>query len=616
MPSDGVASIQIKAGDGRVVRTLAETQAFAKGDQSLVWDRLDDAGHAVAPGEYLWSGAVTGGIHAKLRGWACADFGTPWKPADGKPQWGGDAGVPSAVAADAERVYLGWSGARAGSAVLACDLEGRPLWSWRDHDLDRRVPGGTGVQALSVDAGVVTVLKGLEGIEVKGYELIKLDAETGQAIPWPENRRLNIEDLWPADAKSKPRHADGMAARAGRIFLTFTEEQFLAVLDGQTGAYLQTVVGAPPELIYSVPTKTESAEEPGKLMDVDFAVVSLRGGVIGKVLFAHDPVWVVTSEMEPLEREERITALSVIGDGAKHHQHSVFVGLGAPFHQVQRRALLNTEGFEWSAGKTGGRQTGAWVPEAMGPIRGVALDARGRLWVAEGSATPPRFSVWETAGNEGRLLREFYGPAVGGGAAVFPGDPDVFVGACCEWRIDPQTGQSRCLGVISREGDSVLGFISPEPGKYELLIENGASGSTRLARIGDGHYEPRAADAAPVLQPREEKFAGQCIGEVRSRSGGRSIRFIRTKESLLVVTADDLVLGRLFRGSRPARAELGADFTDGPMGHDSGSHVTQAADARVFFSTSEAGLWVAEITGFDTIQPLVGGTLRIGKPPR
>jgi hypothetical protein len=46
-----------------------------------------------------------------LRGWAAA-AGIPWEAGPGTG-WGGDHGAPSACTADAEKVYLGWTGAEA-----------------------------------------------------------------------------------------------------------------------------------------------------------------------------------------------------------------------------------------------------------------------------------------------------------------------------------------------------------------------------------------------------------------------------------------------------------------------------------------------------------------------
>src|SRR5258708_36863749 len=99
----------------------------------------------------------------------------------------------------------------------------------------------------------------------------------------------------------------------------------MAGLDAKTGAYLQTVVGAPPGGVDAVPTKTDLPDKPGVLVAADFAVTALHGGVLGRLLLNHDPLWIVASDLTPLEREERITALSLIGDGAKFHRHDVFI---------------------------------------------------------------------------------------------------------------------------------------------------------------------------------------------------------------------------------------------------------------------------------------------------
>jgi hypothetical protein len=630
MPADGFASIHVEKLNGSVTRTLRTCEPFAKGTHTIVWDGLDNKGMPAQPGEYAWSGATHTGIHAKLRGWACADFGTPWRGAAGAQIWGGDAGLPSAVAADGERVYLGWSGAERGTSVLACDLDGKPLWGWRDPRENKDAPNVSGVRALAVDAGVVTVLGGNGGMLADGAEIFRLDAHTGALIPWPEDRRLTISSLWPADAKTKPDRANGMAARAGRIYLTFTEAQFLAVLDAQTGAYLQTVVGAPPELIDVVPTKTESPDKPGELMAADFALVSLRGGVLGKVLFAHDPLWVVVSDLQPLDRDERITALSVIGDGAKDHQHSVFVGLGAPFHQVQRRAILNTEGFLWSAGRAGGRQIGPWIPEALGAIRGVALDARGRLWVAEGDAVPRRFSVWETDGTEGRLVREFFGPLGSGSriAEVFPTDPNVFVGDGCEWRVDLKSGQAHCTGVITQASEERLRFRQAENGQIELLAVDGKSRIRIFERVGEGHYEfRREGNEKDILLRRiEESEHGLLNNELaRVEVGAGEVGFIRESQGVALIGAGDLVLAHLFdepsaisdgprRDARPATPFLGADLTHTPMRWL--PRFTQMPDGRVFATAADLGLWTMEITGLDSIRPLPGGKLTVRTPAR
>ena len=627
MPVDGFATIQVKSADGHVVCDLGTGEPYSAGENFIIWDGRDNRQMPVPPGEYRWSGVIHAGIAAKMRGWACGGFGAPWPTNHPLDPRGADGGVPSAVATDADRVYLGWSATTFGAALLACDLDGKPLWGWwRAADSKSLLPK-CGIKALAVDEGVLFALGGEKGVEAEGGKLFKLNARDGTPIPWPDGRELTIASLWPADAKTKPGRADGMAARAGRIYLTFTEAQFLAVLDAQTGAYLQTVVGAPPELIDVVPTKTESNDKPGELMPADFALISLRGGVLGKVLFAHDPLWVVVSDMQPLEREERITALTVIGDGAKHHPHSAFVGLGAPFHQVQRRSVLNTEGFLWSAGRAGGRQPGPWVPEALGAIRCVALDVRGRLWIAEADAAPPRFSVWETDGNEGRLVREFFGPVPyeSSGAAIVPGEPDLFVGAGCEWRLDPQTGESRCTGVISRTPMRSVRFRESPNGKTELVITHPDLAVSFFERVGEGRYEPRGtggeAESLDLQITRKGSDTVQC-GEATPPGAIGKVRFLGEAGATDIVTSDDLVVARLFeppdevseRSTRNAKLAPGADFTERRF--SAYPFFMQAADGRVYAGGADAALWNMEVTGLESIRPLPGGKLSIREAAR
>ena len=485
----GPVFINIHRADGMLVRRLVQGLRFAAGAQRIAWDGRADDGSAVEPGDYTWSGLSHEGIGLKLRGWAANGGTTPWATPDGKGSWGGDAGVPSAVATDAERVYLGWSLAEQGKAILACDLEGRILWS------HRRAEGASGCKALAVDDGLLYVLGGLAGTDANGGAIYRLRVKDGQPVPWPNGQLdLKILSFWPSDSEAKPDRADAMAVRHDHIYLTFTRSEFLSVIHGKTGVYLDTVVGPPPGAIDIAPTKTDLPNEPGKVIDADFGVVALGGGVLGRVLFAHDPLWVITSELSPVERNVHISALTVIGDGAKFHRHTAFVGFGAPLHQVQARPLLDMEEFTWVAGKAEGRPPlGPWQAESLRAIRGVALDAAGRLWAAESDAFPKRFSVWDTTGEQGKLVRDFFGPANTGapGGAINPLDPDLMFAQGCEWRIDRQTGQARGLGVVTRDPVMQARYGVGENGNAYLVTRN-ATAVRIFERVGDGDYRLRA----------------------------------------------------------------------------------------------------------------------------
>ncbi len=554
----GLVSLNLQRADGTLVGRLLSAVPYPAGKHEIAWDgRL--GGAALPPGDYSWRAVWHEELKLKLRG-AVGDFG-------------GDRGVPSAVATDAAQVYLGWSLATAGAdAVVACDPAGAVRWRHRRGAL-------SGCRALAADAGAVYVLGG-EGPDAEGGVVYKLNAEDGTPQPWPDGRtELRITSLWAGNGRGKPQLADYMAVKNGRLFLSFTAGEFMAVLDGRTGAYLQTVVGAPPGAVDSTATKSDLPDKPGEVVAADFVVTALKGAVLGKLLLVHDPIWVLVSDLTPLERDERITALSLIGDGAKYHMHDIFIALGAPFHQVQARSALASEGFSFSAGKAGGRPPlGPWLPGAMKSIRGVALDATGQLWVAEGDAIPRRISVWSTDQTEGRLVREFFAPPApeSPATAVHPLDPQILFAGGCEWRLDPTTKRAGCLGVITREPMSAARY-AVEKERVFLVLQPATPGPELVfERAGDGDYQPHAG-SAPTAPPSTITLA-------RSPAGVWQF-----------VSADGFILGDAFKDAPAPTAAMLSISRKGP------ASVT-AVRTRVESY---------ELTGLETLRPLGSGKVTL-----
>lgn len=513
-PREGYVMVNIYRADGTLVRRLEPGKTMPKGAHDLTWDGLAEDGKMAEPGDYTWKGLFHEGIGLKLRGWVGS--GVPWQTPDGKGGWGGDGGVPIAVAADDKQVYLGWSAAVENASVLACDLNGRVQWK-----SNRNEGPYSGCKALAVDDGIVYVLGGDdhgEGGDIRyarGDSIYRLNAQNGELIPWPNGEAdLKIRSLWPKDRKTNPDEADAMAVRHGHIYLSFTGAQFLTVLDAKTGAYLQTVVGAPPGMIDIAPTQTELPDAPGKLSDADFGVIAMRvspdyrmrvdsqddpgNSVLGRILFAHDPFWVITSDMAGLKTDAPVTALTVVGERAKFHPRTAFVGFGAPVNQVEARPLLDAENATWVAGRRGGRALlGPWQADGLHSIRGVALAADGKLWVAEADPYPKRFSVWDTAGKQGRLVHEFFGSPqwAAPDGAINPLDPDIMVAQNCEWRIDRKTGAATCLGVIARDQIfSHAHYGIGHNGHAYLMTDYLSKGGIPIRifeRLGDGDYKLR-----------------------------------------------------------------------------------------------------------------------------
>ena len=548
-PRPGFVSLSIYRPDGTLARQLLAGGPFPAGDHQVAWD---------GPPGCTWRALFREGLALEPRG-CIGDFG-------------GDRGPATAATADDTQVYLGWSLATADAdAIVACDPSGAVRWTHRRGPL-------SGCRALAVDAGIVFVLGGEGASDAEGRAIYRLNAKNGAPLPWPDGRTdLKIVSLWPAGGKYNPDLANYMAVKHGRIYLSFSPGQFIAVLDAKSGAYLQTIVGAVPGAIDSVATKSDRPDKPGDMMDADFVVTALKTGAIGKLLLAHDPIWLLASELTTLDDGQRITALTMIGDGAKYHQRDMFVALGRPWNQVEARSALETETVTYTAGKAGGElPLGVWQPDRMGDIRAVALDAGGKLWVAEGDAIPSRISVWTTDGPTGRLAREFFAPPDSASpVAVDPLDPGLIVAGGCEWRIDPATRHAACLGVITRQIFRAARFAVAN-GRLLLVLTPASGKDLVLERAGDGDYRPYAGSAPAAISP---KF------QLLSTPGG---------PWHLATAPDGCDLGAI--------PDPGGAISGPPM-------LTQMDDGRVFITTRRARLTTFELTGIGTLRPLAAGKI-------
>ncbi len=239
MPADGFISLNIKNAAGEVVRQLLNAAFFTQGKHTVKWDGLTTPswtrpGEPVPPGEYQWSALTHTGIGLKLRGWADNGGVVPWDSADGAGNWGGDHGLPVAVVTEGQQVFLGWSAAEAGKALLACDLEGKPQWG-------NNRGGIAGVKGLAVNSGVLYVLGGNVGADAEGANLYKLNTKDGSYLAWEgsDSADVKIKSLWAADAAAKPGKADEILFEDGKLWLAFYQAEILAELNPKTGKLVQ-----------------------------------------------------------------------------------------------------------------------------------------------------------------------------------------------------------------------------------------------------------------------------------------------------------------------------------------------------------------------------------------
>lgn len=110
-------------------------------------------------------------------------------------------------------------------------------------------------------------------------------------------------------------------------------------------------------------------------------------------------------------------------------------------------------------GEPGGREVGNYNPNRIENPRGIAIDARGNLWVAESDFQPKRTSVWSP---EGEFLKEFIGPSrYGGGGRIDPKDKSRIYYMGMEFALDWKTGEWGLKRILVRDQP---GFgIHPKP---------------------------------------------------------------------------------------------------------------------------------------------------------
>ena len=452
MPVDGYVSVLIRNSEGAVVRQLLSCDFFPKGPAEVKWDGLGtgfyrNPGTELPAGKYTWSGIYHKGIGLRLRGWAC-NGGIPWYNGPGTG-WGGDHGAPITCATYGDKVVLGWSGAEAGSAVVVCDIEGKVKWTYSSGGMC-----GCGFVAIDSNAIYVVEEKSFDPSRQVGFYRLEHERSmmiTGGALP----ARI------PA--------CTGFDAADGLLFFSVWSNNEIRVMNASDGAIVKTI---------NVPS-------PACLDAVSRDVVYVLSG--RRTLLRINPA--AGEIMTLADNLPEAHGVAAGGDGR------IYVGTRGGDNRV---LILGDDGTPRGAiGRQGERAAGPWAPEQMKNIEALAVDRNGRLWVMEHEMSPKRIVVWNTA--SGALEQELFGPTHYGasGAAICPTDPDIMIGEGCEWRLDPATGRSRCIGVIGSGGNFARFALGDNKRLYLMLSHGGigyggALSATILERVAEGVYRARA----------------------------------------------------------------------------------------------------------------------------
>ena len=239
MPFDGYISLNIFDANGAVARQLLNSAFYTKGKHEVKWDGLStfswrNPGEPVPAGTYTWQALVNPGLDLKLVGWAANAGAAPWDGPSGKDNWGGDEGQPCSAAAGGDKVLLGWNGAEAGKALVACDLDGKVQWK-------NSRQGMAGCLQVATDGKYVYGVNW--GANGQSYAY-RLELANGSYAAWPgkDTPDLTVHSLLNDEQKKTiPDCIDAIAVRDGQLYLANTKGDLVLVCDGQTGALKNSI---------------------------------------------------------------------------------------------------------------------------------------------------------------------------------------------------------------------------------------------------------------------------------------------------------------------------------------------------------------------------------------
>jgi hypothetical protein len=376
----------------------------------------------------------------------------PWDTGDGAGAWLSDLCPPKTVAAGGTMMVIGAERGESGYSIIGTDIEGRKLWGERTM---------VGVQALAADAEYVYIL--LAAWDVPPA-LARLELATGAYAPFEtaDGPQLRVPLF---DDGVKPPWIPMIAVDNDRIAVPLSGENgMIRFYDKRTAAAAGEMPLPKPACLAFGPTGTLYVWSDG-------AVVKLAGG---------RPVPFIK------KTPEWVTGMAVDAAGW------MFL---ADRTANQVRVYDSSGAFLRAIGREGGRPaTGRWQPDGMRNPSGIALDATGRLWVAEEDNAPRRVSVWSPYGG---LVKDFLWPTGygGTGANADPDDKTRVFGSGCEWKLDYGKNEATVVSVL---GD-VSGELLKVGGREYFVSKNGrlylragdalkavaAMGNVRVQEIGN-----------------------------------------------------------------------------------------------------------------------------------
>lgn len=448
LDSPGLATIVIEDEAGNRVRNLVAEARLPSGEDVVWWDGFDEGERdssgdlvrrRVAPGRYRARGLVHDGVHLRYEFPLYGPGDPPWKTKDGRGGWLADHSPPADVLYLPARSGSPYGGGRAQLLVCSTSGETGEEFVWLDED-GRRLYGrnegfwgGThlardlGPRAIQEHAAYVFISgerdPDNDTMEVRAFTT-RGDVESVAKITFPHDSVKRFK----TDAEAYA--TNGLAVRDGIVAFSFTHHNKVLFADARTKRVVGEVALPSPRALHF--------DHAGRLLVV-------MGRQVKRF------VWKAPATLEGEE--------TVIADGLddprrviEDERGRLYVSDGGTSHQVK---VFDRDGKLLRAiGRPGGPQFGLYDDRKMSFPTGLALDGRGRLWVAEAETYPKRLSLWNA---DGELVRAWYGgPKYGGGGAIDPGDrsrafyAEYEKGGGLEFALDWEKGRSTVRSIFWR----------------------------------------------------------------------------------------------------------------------------------------------------------------------
>ncbi|HEY3328655.1 MAG TPA: FlgD immunoglobulin-like domain containing protein [Capsulimonadaceae bacterium] len=484
LPRDSFVTIVVEDPNGKRIRNLVSCAGRHAGENVEAWDGRDDAGRPVPAGQYRWRGLTHDEIASFYRSSFYSPGNPPWLTV-GKPQWNmrvGSAGgwlsdhaAPKTVFADDKMVYLAAPMAEAGHSLIEVTPDGHKQWGslWFTTSC---------ADAVATDGGIIYIA-GEKGWTKDKFMIHRVDQTTHQFVPNPKAiKALRNDPPFVFGLTSEYEGIRGMVITPKYIVVSLADHDRLALFDRETAAFVRDVPLA----------------SAGYLAKAgDGSIYAISGAIIVRVdLDNGKHVPVITHDLV------KPVAFAIDKNG------DFYVTDATP--SEQRVVVLTATGKVLRRiGKAGGRREGAFDPLAMANPAGIAIDAKGQIWVAENDFLPKRVSVWT---RDGKLVMDFTGPCgYGGGGSLDPADSRRAFYSGMELTLSKEGTRSTVKSVLYRpeehpdmpfpltnhDNHHSMAKAVRRDGVLYLVADSGysggvAGGSEAIGEVVGDHLAPRA----------------------------------------------------------------------------------------------------------------------------